>query len=226
MKLKYILSLGYNCGAAYQIRLHTGIEEAGFFDWLYTSIEAATSLIETNFTDFLSPERVSIVRDGTEVLVRPSGIRLNHSFKPDGKNVDAEVMTRDFAREQRKFEYLAGKMRGIFDTGEPIGFVRYNPYLGHYDSWEKVLSLEKAIQQRLRHRRYTLYWVKNTGQTRIETSGGNITLVDIGEQPARSTSFRGRDFIGTDDVAWRQFIDSLDFNLQQRVGERKKSLLD
>ena len=224
MKLKYIISVGYNCGAAYQLRLHTGIEEAEFFDWLYTSIEGAVNLIETNFVDFLHPERVEIVREGTQVLVRPSGIRLNHSFKPDGENVDAKVMRRDFAKEQSKFEYLASKMRRIFNSGEPIGFIRYNPYRDRYDNIPGLLRLSKAIRNRLGHSQFLIYWVKNTGQTQTIRIDDNVIVVELDEQPTRSTSLGGGDFIGTDDVAWREFIASLKLDLQQRIGEKGKNI--
>lgn len=217
MKFRYLCSLGYNCGAAYQIRLHTGVEEALFFDWLYTSVDAATYLIKTDFRDFLDRSKVDVVRGGAEVLVRPSGIRLNHSFKPSGSHlVDGETMRTGFAAEKEKFDYLASKMRNMFDSGNAIGFVRYNPYPDHPDGAEKIMLLDAVISERLGTKNFNLFWVKNADTASAEVLSQTVVSISFPEDKTRSTSYRGADFIGTDDVAWRSFFSTLDLDLAQR----------
>lgn len=220
MTLRYLFSVGYNCGAAYQIRLHTGISEAYFFDWLYTSPAACRYLMETDFADFMSYDRLEIVRNGTEVWVNPSGIRLNHSFKPEGKRVSAQAMRSEFEDEKAKFEHLGSKMRAAFDSGLKIGFVRYNPFRDRPDSSSQIGEMAGAIRNRLRHDRFVILWIRNSGATAKSVISPFVTAYDIDERPERSTSNKGRSFINTDDFAWGEVFSTLDLDLVSRTGAR------
>lgn len=198
-----LISLGYNCGAAYQIRLHKRVNEAHVFDWLYTSIEAATGLIAGNFEGFMHRDRLEITRNGAELFDHNSGIRFNHSFKVGGK-VLPELIERDFDTERAKFDFLVDRFRNKVVAAEGrSAFIRYNPYLGKADDRRKIDALVAALDARMANPDFMLYWVvaSEVGGP-MEQIGERITLCPIAENPSRSTSFHGSSFTHTDDIAW------------------------
>lgn len=210
-QFSHVISLGYNCGPAYQIRLHTRIAESHFFDWLYTSAQAATFLIRTGFDGFMERQNLIPTREDTEVLDRGSGIRFNHSFKtaPGAKTVSASAIDADYANECSKFQHLQDKFLAALSSPEPILFIRYNPYPEKPDKEEEIAALADAIASRVANPDFELYWLLNNQTEAPTPPRANVKVIDLHENRARSTSFSGRDFIGTDDLAWAQTLSTV-----------------
>lgn len=154
---KNIVSVGYNCGAAYQIKLHTRNAENHFFDWLYTSCRSASVLIENDFSGFMLKDNLEIVRDSREVFDHGSGIRFNHSFKTNGL-VDPEKLNADYHRERSKFIHLAEKFRAILSSSESVAYIRYNPIPDMLDRQADLERLVRAIK-RTASGPFTVFWL-------------------------------------------------------------------
>lgn len=53
-----VISLGYRCQVALQLRIHNLRKEAFPFDWMITPFESLYRLLENDFEDFLQPEKL------------------------------------------------------------------------------------------------------------------------------------------------------------------------
>lgn len=218
MKFKHVLSIGYNCGAAYQIKLHTRNAEAHFFDWLFTSTAAANNLIENDFSGFMEREHLKIVRDGIETMDMKTGIRFNHSFKHGGNGkVVPELVDERFEAEKAKFLYMAEKFRGILSDPAPVAFIRYNPLIGQYDSQQDVERLVEALAAK-RSAPFRVFWIKKTEQDVLRRDlSDTLTEICLPEDPSRSKSLNGRSFILTDDIAWGEFFSTIEFETPRKL---------
>jgi len=216
--INYLVSLGYNCAVAYQIRMHTGIRESMLFDWLFTSISAAIGVMKTDFTNILSLDRMHVVNQDRQVYVEPCGIRLVHSFKPNGVTIDKDVMVRDFPKEKEKFNYMGGKMRSLLASEAMIGFVYYSPYEERIDPPLMIQHLETCLSERVGRHRFVLFWIRRARDQGVVRLSPNTIAVDLPEDASRSRSFKGGAFIGTDDVAWGRLISNLNLDLWQETG--------
>ncbi len=218
---RYVISVGYNCGAAYQIRLHTGLREAYFFDWLYSPIDAVAKVVNSNFRDLFLRERIEINREGREVVDLHYGLRLNHSFKVNGVGlVLPELVERNLRAERDKFNFMAGKFVSALRSDERCAFIRYNPFPHKPDSDASIDKLHSALMKQAGNRYTSLIVVQNSVDVPSTTTDRNLVIMKINEIPARSTSYHGRDFILTDDVAWSEVFASLPINLVGRKSRR------
>jgi len=214
---RYMISVGYNCGTAYQIRLHTGLREAYFFDWLYSPIDAVSKVINANFRDIFLQERLLINRDGKEIVDRHYGLRLNHSFKVNGTGlVVPELVERDLRAERDKFNFMAGKFMSALRSDHRCAFIRYNPFPDNADSDAAIDKLRTALMRQAGNRNTSLIVVQNSAAPPSVTTDHNLTIVTINEIPERSKSYNGRDFIQTDDVAWGEVFARLPIKLAGR----------
>ena len=212
MKINRVISLGYNCGSAYQIRLHTRIKEAYLFDWLYTSTDSIISVLSNDFKDVFLKQNLKITRNETELTDLNHGLRFNHSFKVD-KKIIKELLESNYETEFAKFQYLCSKMKKVFNSGEKILFIRYNPYPGRRDSKNAILQIEELLCSKVKNKNFAFFWVVNEAQEKIvkRTNLSNYTtLFEIDEIPTRSKSHLNRSFINTDDVAWSKIFESLE----------------
>src|SRR4029079_14585508 len=78
-----IISLGFYCQVASQLRIHGLRYEAFPFDWLVCHFEALIVLIENHFKDFLNPEYLQFVTTEKEKYILNAfyGIKFLHDFK-------------------------------------------------------------------------------------------------------------------------------------------------
>nr|WP_255643142.1 DUF1796 family putative cysteine peptidase [Acidocella sp. KAb 2-4] len=84
-----VVSLGYACDVAHQIRRILHQTESYPFDWLLTPLNAVQTLIQTGFDGFLAPE--NLVHEHNYVLDRETGIKYLHDFK-NLENFSGEIM--------------------------------------------------------------------------------------------------------------------------------------
>jgi hypothetical protein len=78
MRFQKVLSLGYACDVAHQIRRILNQTEAYPFDWLLTPLDAIEKMIRTEFADFL--HEANLRADEACVFDQSSGIRFLHDF--------------------------------------------------------------------------------------------------------------------------------------------------
>lgn len=213
---RHIISLGYNCAPAYQIRLHKRLDESHFFDWLYTSAVAATQLISRDFKDFMQKGDLQVTRNETEVLDSGSGIRFNHSFKEGGRTSQA-LIDRDHEQESAKFSFLAERFRTACKSGDPIAFIRYNPPNARLDGAHHLVAMEAALHKYVANPDFKLMWITSGDSAAApQPISSRTTRYHIVEDPSRSTSHRGGSFTNSDDIAWGELLALVDFDPQGR----------
>jgi Putative papain-like cysteine peptidase (DUF1796) len=78
-----IISLGLNCQAAYQLRIHGLRYEAFPFDWIICPFDALIALLEDHFEHFLDPQYLEFINTETNkyVLNKYYDIKFVHDFK-------------------------------------------------------------------------------------------------------------------------------------------------
>lgn len=78
-----IISLGFNCQPAYQLRVHGLRYEAFPFDWIVCPFDALITLLEDDFKHFLDQKYLTFVNTETDKYILNSyyDIRFMHDFK-------------------------------------------------------------------------------------------------------------------------------------------------
>jgi hypothetical protein len=118
MRFEKVLSLGYACDVAHQIRRILKQTESYPFDWLLTPINALQSMIQTDFENFLEEEY--LCQEKNYVLDRQSGIKYLHDFKnlPEWSNDTSAVKDKYRRRIDRWLELMTQDMPALFVRGQ------------------------------------------------------------------------------------------------------------
>jgi len=125
-----VISLGYRCEVAWQIRAMFGVEAAMPFDWLYTPLTSIPLMLEDCFQHMADPrwlepfEEVRLERRFVTVINRRYHVLLPHEF-PQTEERSIVPDWRDHIPEvASKWAYLSDRWRQTLAAGGPIVFVR------------------------------------------------------------------------------------------------------
>ncbi len=136
-----LLSLGYDCKVAWQIRRHSGQGEAFFFDWLMTPIDALAVMLGRD-EDLLRDGRWELIKDDCCLRDLDTGLMFMHEF-PSVPVVGGEQSHRILAEQvpahlpiaRAKFAYLRRKTLEFIRSSENLLLVRA----------DEVATLDEAI---------------------------------------------------------------------------------
>lgn len=139
----HMLSLGYDCKVAYQIRRHSGQEQAFFFDWLMTPVEGLRVMLGRD-EDLLRPGRWALVKSDSTVQDLDTGLMFMHEF-PSVPVVDGDQSHRVIESQveahlpiaRQKFAYLRRKTLELIRNSRDLLLVRA----------DEVATLDEALQQ-------------------------------------------------------------------------------
>ncbi len=141
--MRRLISLGYKCETAFQLRMHTGDASAQFFDWMMApQVQSIVDVLDRDF-DVFAPEHlgISVNRAGDRnVKDMVTGLSLPHAFPKIGRHVAADFMIvyGDFLARMR---HLAARLRQSVAEG-PVTFVRRRATV------DEAEALERAVFRR------------------------------------------------------------------------------
>jgi hypothetical protein len=129
-----IISLGYRCQPAMQLRFHHLRFEAFPFDWLITPFESLYALLKNDFTDFLMPENLELRtnffyqddgglythKDYAHVWDKKYNVLIRHDFPLD------ETWPTYISPVQEKYARRIARFYQTIFSGNHIYFVRQN----------------------------------------------------------------------------------------------------
>jgi hypothetical protein len=127
IKAPKFVSVGGNCQPTVHIRRICGEQEIPFvFDWLECTIDAVSTLIETEFAGFFSPGALQFewVDGALEVTDQSTGVIARHNFKSDNQKhveqvaLSLRMMGKRFMRLLRGDETVIFVRRWIDKDGE------------------------------------------------------------------------------------------------------------
>ena len=130
MRPPRVISLGYRCEVAHQIRTRFGDERAMPFDWLITPLSSIPLMVEEEFRHMIDPawlEPAEVVRRGrvvTTVVNRRYQVLIPHEFPQDAARSLAPDWREHLPQARAKWEFLAERWRSAMATEQPILFVR------------------------------------------------------------------------------------------------------
>lgn len=120
-----LVSLGYTCEVAFEIRMHTPKNDADYFDWLITPFDALIGALNSRFEHQLHADDLYLEGDKNFVVNRRTGIKFGHIFKRKDHDIIDDFLS-DLDRVNSIFSYLSEKFERNANRGEPLGFVRRN----------------------------------------------------------------------------------------------------
>ena len=140
-----IISLGINCDTRYQIsrilwkrkfgtdkNFQINKQDYGthFFDSCITPIGGLITILQNNFKGALEQDKLKTKKldNGSMTVVDLfTGIEYPHEFDlKDGSN-KTELIKNHYSEFRKKYDYLANKMRNLFNSDKTILFVRCGP---------------------------------------------------------------------------------------------------
>lgn len=137
-----LLSLGYDCKVAWQIRRHSGQGEAYFFDWLMTPVDALPVLLGRD-EDLLRDGRWELIKDDCCLRDLDTGLMFMHEFPaleiPGGDpshRILAEQVPAHLPVARAKFAYLRRKTLDFIRRSEDLLLVRA----------DEVATLDEAME--------------------------------------------------------------------------------
>jgi hypothetical protein len=125
----HYLSLGYACDVATQIRAHTGVSEAYFFNWLMSPRESLDILLRSD-ESVLRGDRWDLIQDDTCLRDLDSGLLFMHEFPvtPPAAGQPRKILAADVERHlpaaRAKFAYLRRKTLALIRECPHLVLVR------------------------------------------------------------------------------------------------------
>lgn len=123
--MRRLISLGYRCEVAFQLRMHSGDNHSHFFDWLLSP--QITSIIEVLRRDFdvFAPEHLAVRTNRMgerRVFDQVTGVVMPHAFPVNGRNVVDGFMA-TYSDFIAKMQFLARRFRDTV-ANDPVTLVR------------------------------------------------------------------------------------------------------
>lgn len=135
-----LISLGWRCDTAFELRMHGAENVAHFFDWLVTPMEGLFRILENDFNVFY-PEDLVLCKEHPHpsyVKDMPTGVIFHHQFP-----VYMSDMQPDFLLHYpvfiKKFKYLAERFRAYMRE-RPITLVRQNISESEAHKLEEIIA--------------------------------------------------------------------------------------
>lgn len=176
---KYVISLGFFCSVASELKRIDLRSMSGPFDWVISDLSGVLMLIQQRFTDFLNPQYLEQNKEYPYILTNQKyKIDFYHDFSPEEPlSEQIQSVTEKYTRRINRF-YEAIR--------QPTLFIRYIHDQKEYD-WliqhdEEVVGLLKQF-----NKFNTILFVGNTDLEIRPLSTLNIYLVekDKGDTVAR-----------------------------------------
>lgn len=147
-----LLSLGYDCKVAWQIRRHSGQDQAFFFDWLMTPPDALSVLLGRD-EDLLRDGRWELIKDDCCLRDLDTGLMFMHEFPSvpvvggeQSHRILPELVSSHLPVARAKFAYLRRKT---------LELIRHSPDLLLVRA-DEVATLDEAMAQANQMRRLFL----------------------------------------------------------------------
>ena len=121
--MRKLLSLGFRCDVAFQLRMHSGDNTSQFFDWLATPPEGVVKILDRNF-DVFHPDHLERSRVGNSdcIIDRLSGVIFWHQFPIEGGTIATPHLL-FYPGFLEKFTFLAQRFRKTVTEG-PVTLFR------------------------------------------------------------------------------------------------------
>ena len=142
-----VVSLGYRCDVAYQIRAHFGVEAAMPFDWLVTPLTSISLMLEEGFSHMADPEWLEpfeTTRRGRPFVCmtnRRYQVLMSHEFPVGADQSLAPDWRRHVPEVAAKWAHLSDRWRRTIECDAPIAFVRRG---GHLSLQHPMASSQEA----------------------------------------------------------------------------------
>lgn len=199
-----IISLGFNCQVAYQLRLYGLRYEAYPFDWIICPFNAVIKLIEDDFKYFLDPQYLKFIHTENQKHILNTyydikflhDFRLSESFMEDYESVK-ETYTRRIERFYQKM-----------NESSPALLIRKKI------NQEESLQLKQVLSNKFPHSNFTIIAVDNNHQ--IMTNWNIPQIINYYMPQAAELTWKG------DPKLWEQLF--LKLNLVISREEPKDAL--
>lgn len=134
-----LLSLGYSCQVAYQIRRYTKKDDAFFYDWLISEHDSYKSLFVSDELIFCRNNWEITDLDGIRVLDKQTGLKYQHEFEtiPGTSIVDPNKVDAHLNSARSKSLHLKAKTIKAIADSKSVYMVRY----------ESIQELEVAVER-------------------------------------------------------------------------------
>ncbi len=121
--LRHLISLGYRCDVAFQLRMHGKENISHFFDWLSTPLDGVIKIIEADFNVF-HPDDLVLATDEKPHYVKDqvTGVHFYHQFPLYAGHVQPDFLLH-YDAFIKKFRYLAERFRQ-YASSKPVTLVR------------------------------------------------------------------------------------------------------
>lgn len=193
---RHLISLGWRCDTAFQLRMHGQENVAHFFDWLDTPLEGLLHILENDFDVFHS-EGLILLTSHTPHCVQdlPTGVLFHHQFPHYLGNVPPDFLLHYPAFIQ-KFRYLAARFR-FYMSEYPVTLVRQNI------SKQDALRLESVVTRRFPTADARFLYLNAAGETFETPMGRSHLLVQEGSLGIPSEWIRVLQLEGLIDAPYR-----------------------
>ena len=130
MSAPTVISLGYRCEVAYQIRAMFGVEAAMPFDWLYTPLASIPLMLDEGFQHMADPrwlepfEEIRLGRRFVTIINRRYQVVLPHDFPETAEHSVVSEWRDHIPKAASKWAHLAERWRETMAAGGPIVFIR------------------------------------------------------------------------------------------------------
>jgi tetratricopeptide (TPR) repeat protein len=120
--MRHLISLGFQCDVAFQIRMHGEENVSHFFDWLATPVSGLIKIIKADF-DVFCPDDLSldVAHTPHHVVDRVTGVHFYHQFPLHDGNVPPCFLL-FYEPFIQKFRYLAQRFRD-YVTSKPVTLI-------------------------------------------------------------------------------------------------------
>lgn len=138
--MRQVISLGYKCETAFQLRVHTGVNRSQFFDWMMTpGIESVIRVLQRDFDVFAPEDLVVVTTNAGQRRIRDiaTDVFLPHAFPVRNGHV-VENFLDFYTPFAAKMHHLAGRFRETVASG-PVTLVRRDATQAQAEVLEKVI---------------------------------------------------------------------------------------
>lgn len=147
-----IVSLGYRCATAFQVRRIFGIERALPFDWLVTPLHSIETMIRDRFTNIVNPELLSVLEYAPKrhtIWNSAYEVYLHHDFPRSGPSREISSTWREHLESaSSKWLHVVDNFCKALEESERILFIRQGGEIETYPT-EKVVATSPREFNRL-----------------------------------------------------------------------------
>lgn len=184
--MRHLISLGYRCDVAFQLRMHSGENVSHFLDWLVTPATGLVDVLRRDFEvfapDHLEPEHES---GHPQVMDKATGIRFLHHFATYEGKIPTSFLS-VYPEFIAKFRYMAARFRD-YSQNKACTFVRWR-----IDEKQARL-VEEAFFERFPKADARFLYVNPTGKTFVTDHG-------------HSRQLPNNNFTMGDPIAWAELL--------------------